>query len=944
MTRSTTTRTTISSPRDPATRYAVAVASGRLLAGPLVRAACKRHLADIESGADRGLYWDRAAVARVIGFFAKVLRLPDGEHAGEPFVLRPWQAFVAGSLFGWTRGRGGPRRFRTGYVETGKGPLALGTPIPTPSGWSTMGDIAVGDLVFDERGEPCLVVGVSDVFHNRPCYRIRFSDGCEIIADASHTWRTAALRSGGKPGPKPADAPRKAGYATRTTREIARTLRLPASASVHPQAIWNHRIDVCGPLDLPTAKLPIDPYTLGCWLGDGDSDCARITIGDGDLELLDHLAEAGTGAGPRKGDKARAGRYRLGGTGTARGSSAPYSLNATLRACRLLGNKRIPADYLRASVPQRMALLQGLMDTDGSAAEGGDCELGLSSPDLVGDTVELIRTLGYKVGISEGDAKIAGRVVGQRWRIKFRAYAERPVFKLARKVARLRPRPPTRPLSLGRMIVGCDPIDSVPVRCITVDSPSHLFLAGEGMIPTHNSGKSPLGAGIGLYMLTADDEHGAECYAAAVTRDQAKIPFRDAVRMVERSPALSRRLQKSGDRDVFNLAYLETGSYFRPISSEGRGLDGKRVHYGLIDEVHEHPSDIVIEKITAGVKGRRQPIILEITNSGVDRTTICYQHHEYSERVLNGLIEDDEWFAYICALDDGDNPFEDEACWPKANPSLGFTIQLDYLRKQVREARGMPAKASLVRRLNFCEWVGAANPAIDEDMWRACEAEFDEDELLGEEPIGALDLSGTNDLSALSRVYKPDRRGVIHAVVEFWTPADTMAERGARDRVPYALWAEQGYVTATPGRSVDYAFVAQRISELQVERGLRRIVYDPYRIKYLERELDAIGCEIELVPHGQGYARSADSGLWMPRSVELLEEYIGKRLLRVQRNPALAFAAASAIHVSDAKANRIYDKRRSTGRIDGVVVLAMGVGGLLTIDQEPEFNVRRLIG
>ena len=108
---------------------------------------------------------------------------------------------------------------------------------------------------------------------------------------------------------------------------------------------------------------------------------------------------------------------------------------------------------------------------------------------------------------------------------------------------------------------------------------------------------------------------------------------------------------------MFNLAYLDAGSFFRPISSEGRGLDGKRVHFALIDEVHEHPTDVVVEKITAGVKGRAQPLILEITNSGVDRTTICYQHHEYSERVVTGQVQDDEWFGYVCALDEGDEPF-----------------------------------------------------------------------------------------------------------------------------------------------------------------------------------------------------------------------------------------------------------------------------------------------
>ena len=439
------------------------------------------------------------------------------------------------------------------------------------------------------------------------------------------------------------------------------------------------------------------------------------------------------------------------------------------------------------------------------------------------------------------------------------------------------------------------------------------------------NGKSPMAAGIGLYLLTADGELGAEVYAAAVTREQAKITFRDAVRMVDASPPLMRRLEKSGQRDVFNLAYIATGSFFRPISSESRGLDGKRVHGALIDEVHEHRTSVVVDKIRAGTKGRRQALIVETTNSGFDRTSICYQHHEYSTRVVNQRVVDDSWFAFVCGFDDGDD-WQDEKVWVKANPNLGVSITRRYLVEQVREAVGMPAKESIVRRLNFCQWVDAANPAIEGFLWRAAEADFDESDLDGLDCVAAIDLSGTRDLTALARVWEPDADGVVHAVVEFWTPEDTLVDRARTDQVPYDVWAREGWVHATPGRSVDYAYVAQRLAELQVEVGLRRVAFDPYRIKYLERDLDAAAVEVELVPHGQGYFKAADSGLWMPRSVELLEELLGKGRLRVQRNPALAWCAASAVHIADPKGNRVYDKRKSTGRIDGLVALAMAAG------------------
>jgi phage terminase large subunit-like protein len=439
------------------------------------------------------------------------------------------------------------------------------------------------------------------------------------------------------------------------------------------------------------------------------------------------------------------------------------------------------------------------------------------------------------------------------------------------------------------------------------------------------SGKSPLGAGIGLLLLTADGEKGAECYVAAVTRDQAGIAFRDAVRMVDSAPALAKRIEKSGNRQVHNLAYRKNGSFFRPISSEGRALDGKRVHFALLDEVHEHPSPVVVDKITAGIKALRQPLIVEITNSGYDRNTICWQHHEYTRKVCAGEISDDEWFGYVCSLDPDDKPLTDEACWLKANPSLGVTIRHDYLRKQVREARGMPAKESIVLRLNFCIWTDAANPWIDGELWRAAEAHFDLDEMAGVPCYGGLDLSGKNDLTAFSLVWKLDD-GRYRAAVWYWTPRDTLDERGRRDGVPYEVWADEGVIEAPPGRAINLQFVAAKIGELAARFDVQNIAFDPYHISYLEQACDEMGVELPLVPHGQGYAKTAKSNLYMPRSIELLEQAVFEQKIEVLANPVLSWNSASAVLEADAKGNRIFQKRKSTGRIDGLVAAAMAMG------------------
>ncbi|WP_207953679.1 terminase large subunit [Shewanella decolorationis] len=442
------------------------------------------------------------------------------------------------------------------------------------------------------------------------------------------------------------------------------------------------------------------------------------------------------------------------------------------------------------------------------------------------------------------------------------------------------------------------------------------------------SGKSPLAGGIGLYGLVADGEASAEIYAAATKKDQAMVLFRDAVSMVNQSPQLSSRLKKSGTgQSVWNLAYLAKNSFFRPISSDN-GQSGPRPHMALIDEVHEHKNNNVVEMMRAGTKGRKQALIFMITNSGHDRTSVCYSYHEYGKAICAGTKEDDSFFAFICSLDEGDDPINDESCWQKANPSLGHTFTHKYLREQVTQAKGMPAKESIVRRLNFCQWVDSASPWLSADTWMDCEDDFDITELYGEECFGGLDLSGTRDLTALA-LYFPRVKTLL---VDFWTPKDTLLDRERTDNVPYSAWLRQGFIHAPPGHAVDYSFVAERVAELSALFEIKSIGFDQYRIHYLEPELAEANVFIPLVKHGQGYYKASESNLWMPRSIELFEKLITSKEIRIKTNPCLRWNAASAVLEADAKDNRIFTKKKSTGRIDGVVAAAMAVGTALESD------------
>ncbi len=452
-----------------------------------------------------------------------------------------------------------------------------------------------------------------------------------------------------------------------------------------------------------------------------------------------------------------------------------------------------------------------------------------------------------------------------------------------------------------------------------------MFLAGRSMIPTHNS---PMAAAVGLYGMVADNESRAEIYAAATKKDQAMILYRDAVAMVDQSPDLSANLVRSGRNPVWNLAHMRSGSFFRPIAADN-AQSGPRPHIALLDEVHEHRTGLMLEMMRAGTKGRKQALIFMITNSGTDRQSVCWQYHEYATRVCAGLIEDDSFFGYVCALDEGDDPFQDKSCWVKANPLLGITIPERYIEEQVREARGMPAKESIVRRLNFCQWVDAESPWIGPEVWMAAkDEEFDENLLIDRPCYGGLDLSSTIDLTAFALLFEPTEKDPVwRQKVWFWLPGDQIDERERRDRVPYAAWRAGGWVETTPGNAIDKRFVLARVVSATMQYRVKSIGYDQWRFEDFMALANGEGATLPVQAFGQGYKSMAPA-------IDEYERMLVSGELKHDGNPAMTWCAASAVVETDPAGNRKVTKRKATGRVDGIVAAVMAAG--ISLRQEPE--------
>jgi deoxycytidine triphosphate deaminase len=393
------------------------------------------------------------------------------ETAGEePFVLHPGE-FVLGSTFEVVTL---PDDI-AGRLE-GKA-LAIDTPIPTPRGWRPMGDLKIGEYVFDENGQPTQVVAATRIMMNRPCAVVVFSDGQQIVTDLGHRWVTTSKRErkAGRPG------------TVRTTREIAESLRKGDE--------WNHHVQLAGPAQYPPERLPVDPYVLGIWLGDGTASKAEITVGEGDEQILDEVAAAGYAVWRASGIRAfRIGGLARGDRGRERDAvtgqfTLDGSLEGELEAMGLLRNKHVPEAYLRASIEQRLALLQGLMDSDGYIDGYGRCEFVTTSERISDAVLELAASLGLRPTKRKKRVTRYGIEQKPAYQVRFTPTPATPVFRLRSKAHRIR----AGRHHAFRAITEVHPCEPRPVRCIEVSNPTGLFLAGPAYIPTHNSSLGRLG-------------------------------------------------------------------------------------------------------------------------------------------------------------------------------------------------------------------------------------------------------------------------------------------------------------------------------------------------------------------------------------------------------------------------------------------------------------------
>ena len=446
-------------------------------------------------------------------------------------------------------------------------------------------------------------------------------------------------------------------------------------------------------------------------------------------------------------------------------------------------------------------------------------------------------------------------------------------------------------------------------------------------IPKKN-GKSELAAALGLYHLLADGVKNGEIYICAADRDNAGIIFSAAVSMIEQSKYLQKRLRIQ--RSIRQVVDPESKSKMKVLSAEAYSKHGYKPSCVIFDELHAQPNRDLWDIMTFGSgAARQQPVWIVLTTAGddPDRRTIGWEIHEYARKVLeyregkeDGL-DDPTWLPYIYAvLEDAD--IYDEENWFRANPSLGYTIQLDTVRQEALKAKNSEGAERLFRWLRLNQWIALKSAGwLPLTLFDETVGTWSREDLRGQECYLGLDLSATTDLTALAVVFPPEEEGMDWRILfEAWIPEEKMRERMQRDKVPFETWVKKGYIHATPGDVVDYEAVKTRILELSEVYQVKVLGTDPWNSQMLTQELVKNGVDcVEITQNMKN----------MSPAMKFIERFLRKGWMTHENHPAARWCFGNVRVVSDGNENIKPMKNKSVDRIDIMVAWINGIAAAL---------------
>lgn len=446
------------------------------------------------------------------------------------------------------------------------------------------------------------------------------------------------------------------------------------------------------------------------------------------------------------------------------------------------------------------------------------------------------------------------------------------------------------------------------------------------------NGKSTLVSGLSLYHLIGDGENAPEIYLNACDREQARIVFDEAKRMLEASDDLKEVLEAIDSKS--RIVCRSNNGTIKAQSKETASKDGLNSSFVVFDELHRQPNSDMFRVYRYSGVSRRQPLILSITTAGHDRTSVCWGEREYSLKVNSGEIRDISHLGVIYGAEATDD-IQSPDTWRKANPSMGFTLKEADFAEALAEAEGKPTELNEFLRLRLNIWTNAAERFLRRDKWDACGKEaVDPAELIGRPCYGGLDLSTTQDMTAFVAIFPRDSGGYDVRCL-FWLPEANIGELAKKSNAPYLHWSEKGFLTLTPGNVVDYDRVRADIRAFSESHDLRKLFADRWNATQLCGQLVADGLPVEYL--GQGFSDQT-------APTKELERLVLAADLRHGDNPILNWHVDNAMAVRGENESVKLSKSKSTGKIDGAAALVNSIAAAISDGDGPSvYNQRGML-
>lgn len=449
------------------------------------------------------------------------------------------------------------------------------------------------------------------------------------------------------------------------------------------------------------------------------------------------------------------------------------------------------------------------------------------------------------------------------------------------------------------------------------------------------NGKSTWLAAVALYLAFLDGEMGAEVYTAATSRDQAKIVFEDAKKMVEFSP---RMCSKFGiEFSQYSVFQTETNSFLKALSQDRGGTkDGLNVHAAIIDELHAHKTADMYDIVANGTAAREEPLILAITTAGDDTTSKCYQERQIVVDVLKGKATHEQYFGMVFCLDRGDD-WQDPKVWPKANPNYGVSVNEKYLFSVFEKVKVSPKQEGITRQKHLNEWVGAVDGWIAPSIWEKCYSEVKYEDLNGQIRFGGYDLASRLDLACWAELIprmetdgKIHWYAFVHSYINERVIETKTAINGEKRPDEYPVWREQGFLKVTPGESTDFKRIQRDIEDAHVKNPFYEIGHDRYHAEQLTANLLDEGISVVEIPQTTEYLNPA---------MRWIEVLLAEGRFHHNGDPLFKWCALNVLVKPDAKDN-IFPRKEAAGKkIDAMVGVINAAARARHWDNEEVFDL-----